>query len=223
MIDHLKPEAEVGGRASIIMNGSPLFTGDAGSGESNIRRWLLENDYVEAIIALPEQIFYNTGIATYVWVVTNAKDPERAGRVQLIDASGEAFWEPMRKSQGGKRRELSDGQIDEIARLFRAFDEAPTVTYTDDAGEEQTVEPVQIFPTEHFGYRKIRVERPLRVNLRPSEERIERLWEERAFQKLAESKKKDSDTRAKAVEQGQQVQRQIIQMLEGMPDETHTD
>jgi len=137
MVDHLKPEAEGGGRACIIMNGLPLFTGDAGSGESNIRRWLLEEDYVEAIIALPEQLFYNTGIATYVWVVTNAKAPERAGKVQLIDAFGEAFWTPMRKSLGDKRRRISDDQIDTIFRLFQAFDEEASITYTTEEGKRR--------------------------------------------------------------------------------------
>ena len=223
MVDHLKPEAESGGRASIIMNGSPLFTGDAGSGESNIRRWLLEEDYVEAIIALPEQLFYNTGIATYVWVVSNAKAPERAGKVQLIDASGEAFWTPMRKSLGDKRREIADEQIGTITRLFQAFDEETTVTYTTEEGEEKIVEPVKIYPTEHFGYRKIRVERPLRLNLTPSEERIERLWDQKDFQKLAESNRQDPDARATAIEEGPRIQREIIDMLQDMPDEVHTN
>src|SRR5499426_1876653 len=104
MLAHMKPMDEGGSRVAIIMNGSPLFTGDAGSGESEIRRWILENDWLEALIALPEQLFYNTGIATYVWVLTNRKAPARRGKVQLIDAS--SFWAPMRKSLGDKRREI---------------------------------------------------------------------------------------------------------------------
>jgi len=110
-----------GGRVAIIMNGSPLFTGDAGSGESEIRRWILENDWLEALIALPTQLFYNTGIATYVWVVSNRKPAHRKGKVQLIDA-GE-MWEPMRKSLGNKRRELSPDQIQAIVDTYQAFTE----------------------------------------------------------------------------------------------------
>src|SRR5213076_453969 len=101
MLAHMKRVEDGGARVAIIMNGSPLFTGDAGSGESEIRRWVLENDWLEALTALPEQLFYNTGIATYVWVLTNRKAPERAGKVQLIDAT--SFWSPMRKSLGDKR------------------------------------------------------------------------------------------------------------------------
>src|SRR5262247_4353369 len=104
MLAHMKPAEEGGSRVAIIMNGSPLFAGDAGSGESEIRRWILENDWLDAIVALPEQLFYNTGIATYVWVLTNRKPPQRRGKVQLIDAT--SFWVPMRKSLGAKRREV---------------------------------------------------------------------------------------------------------------------
>ncbi len=104
MLAHRKESKDGGSRVAIIMNGSPLFTGDAGSGESEIRRWILENDWLDALIALPEQLFYNTGIATYVWVLTNRKAPERKGKVQLIDAT--SFWVPMRKSLGDKRREI---------------------------------------------------------------------------------------------------------------------
>ena len=207
MIDHLKPESEGGGRACIIMNGSPLFTGDAGSGESEIRRWLLENDWVEAIITLPEQLFYNTGISTYVWVLSNAKDPRRAGKVQLIDASD--VWTPMRKSLGSKRRYIEDDQIAEIVRLYEAFD-----AYN---------ERVKVFATEDFGYRKIRVERPLRLNLKATPERIERLWDQKHFQKIAQSKKKDPQKKAKAIEEGQRIQSQIIQMLHDMSAAKYTN
>src|SRR6202795_71443 len=155
------------------MNGSPLFTGDAGSGESEIRRWILENDWLEALIALPEQLFYNTGIATYVWVLTNRKAPERRGKVQLIDAT--SFWVPMRKSLGDKRREIPREKADEILALLRVFEEG---------------EHVKIFPTTHFGFRKITVERPLKLSLQASPERIARLEEEKAFENLAQSKKK---------------------------------
>ena len=206
MIAHMKQPHEGGGRVSIIMNGSPLFTGDAGSGESEIRRWLLENDWVEAIIALPEQLFYNTGIATYVWVLSNVKDPKRAGKVQLIDASD--VWTPMRKSLGDKRRYIDDDQIAEIVSLYTEFG-------TDN-------DRVKVFDTEDFGYRKIRVERPLRLNIIPNQERIEQVWEQRYFKQLAESKKKDPEARKRAIEEGKRTQEQLIAVLRAMAAEKYT-
>ena len=196
MISHLKPASDGGGRACIIMNGSPLFTGTAGNSESEIRRWLLENDWVEAIIEMPEQLFYNTGISTYVWVVSNNKTPERRGKVQLIDASG--LWTEMDKSLGDKRRYLSENQIEEVVRLYDSFRRFKENGEDDDR--------VQIFDTEDFGYRKIRVERPLRVNLRPSEDRIENLWGKTYFEKLNED-----------------VQGQVVSMLREMEDRTYDD
>ena len=112
LVAHMKPAQEGGSRIAIVMNASPLFAGDAGGGESQIRRWILERDLLECIVALPEQIFYNTGIATYVWVLTNRKPADRRGVVQLIDATD--LWTPMRRSLGDKRRLLSDDQIAEI-------------------------------------------------------------------------------------------------------------
>jgi type I restriction enzyme M protein len=114
-------EDETGSRIGIVMNGSPLFTGGAGSGESEIRRWMLENDWVEAIVALPTDLFYNTGIQTYVWLLTNRKPTNRRGKVQLIDASGERFWKSMRKSLGSKRREIPDEARADIVRLYEGF------------------------------------------------------------------------------------------------------
>ena len=122
LLSRMKDAKEGGSRVAIVMNGSPLFTGDAGSGESEIRRWILENDWLEAIVALPEQLFYNTGIPTYVWVLTNRKPKNRKGKVQLIDAT--AIWTPMRKSLGDKRREITAEQIGEITRIFEVFREA---------------------------------------------------------------------------------------------------
>ena len=119
MISKMKPGRR--SRLAIVFNGSPLFTGDAGSGESNIRRWIIENDWLEAIVALPDQLFYNTGISTYIWIVTNRKRPERQGKVQLIDATG--FFQKMRKSLGNKRNELSDEHIAEITRIYGEFDD----------------------------------------------------------------------------------------------------
>jgi type I restriction enzyme M protein len=141
-------------RIGIVLNGSPLFTGGAGSGESEIRRWILENDWLEAIVALPTDMFYNTGIATYIWVLSNHKDAQRRGKVQLINASGEAFWTSMRKSLGSKRRFLNEAAIAEIARLYAAFEEQDNS---------------KIFNTTDFGYRRITVERPLQLSFYPQD------------------------------------------------------
>ena len=173
LLSRMKEPNEGGSRVAIVMNGSPLFTGDAGSGETEIRRWILENDWLEAIIAMPEQMFYNTPIPTYVWVLTNRKPKNRKNKVQLIDAT--AIWTPMRKSLGDKRREISTDQIVEITRLFESFKE---------------VTQCRIFKTSDFGYRKITVERPLRLNFQASPERIERIQHEKAVVNLSTSKKK---------------------------------
>ena len=150
LIAKMRPAVDGGSRFGIVLNGSPLFTGGAGSGESEIRRYVLENDLVEAIIALPTDMFYNTGISTYVWIVSNRKPAIRKGRVQLIDASG--FWQKMRKSLGSKRKELSPEHIEDITRLFGEFKEA-----TRDGA------PIsRIFDNEAFGYTTITVERPER-------------------------------------------------------------
>ena len=167
---------EQGTRIGIVMNGSPLFTGGAGSGESEIRRWMLENDWVEAIIALPTDLFYNTGIQTYVWLLTNRKDTARQGKVQLIDASGERFWKPMRKSLGSKRREIPPGATDEIARIFHDMLN----------GNSDWADVSKIFDTTDFGYREIRVERPLKLRVEWSEGGKEALLEAKPFQKLDE-------------------------------------
>lgn len=170
---------EAGSRIGIVMNGSPLFTGGAGSGESEIRRWMLENDWVDAIVALPTDIFYNTGIQTYVWLLTNRKLPNRVGKVQLIDASGERFWKSMRKSLGSKRREITDESRAEIVRLYAEFLN----------GESGEGDVSKIFLTTDFGYREIRVERPLRLNFRASAERIGRLNVDKAIVKLSEDER----------------------------------
>jgi type I restriction enzyme M protein len=143
------------------MNGSPLFTGDAGSGESEIRRFILENDLLEALIALPEQLFYNTGIATYVWVVTNRKQARRKGLVQLVDAS--TFWVPMRRSLGDKRREIPLDRAQDILQILADFKDGDTRKVAKD-GKQEEVLVSRIFPTTHLGFRKITVERPLRLN-----------------------------------------------------------
>lgn len=154
LVSKMRPAVDGGSRFGIVLNGSPLFTGGAGSGESEIRRYMLENDLVEAIIGLPTDMFYNTGISTYVWIVSNRKPAARRGKLQLIDAS--SFWQKMRKSLGSKRKELSPEHIDEITRLFGQFEEA---------SHEVDGAPVpisRIFKNEDFGYRTITVERPTR-------------------------------------------------------------
>ena len=146
MISKMKRPEDGGARLAIVFNGSPLFTGAAGSGESEIRRWIIENDWLEAVVALPDQLFYNTGISTYFWVVTNRKSPKRRGKVQLIDAR--ESWTKMRKSLGNKRKQISEDQIAELTRLYGAFEEGPRC---------------KIFPNESFGFLRITVERPLRL------------------------------------------------------------
>lgn len=176
MISKMRDD-EVGSRIGIVMNGSPLFTGGAGSGESEIRRWMLENDWVEAIVALPADLFYNTGIQTYVWLLTNRKDKNRAGRVQLIDASSERFWKSLRKNLGSKRKEIPEDARREIVRIYEGF-------LNGEAGEG---EAAKIFPTTDFGYREIRIERPLRLNFEISKERLARFKTEKAFVRLETS------------------------------------
>ena len=146
MISKMKRPDEGGARLAIVFNGSPLFTGAAGSGESEIRRWIIENDWLEAVVALPDQLFYNTGISTYFWVVTNRKSPKRRGKVQLIDAR--ESWTKMRKSLGNKRKQISEDQIAELTRLYGAFEEGSRV---------------KILPNESFGFLRIAVERPLQL------------------------------------------------------------
>lgn len=158
----------VGGRAAIVLNGSPLFTGGAGSGESNIRKWILERDYLEAIIALPPDMFYNTGISTYVWVLSKAKSPKRRNKVQLVD--GSKLFRKMRKGLGSKRNELSPGDIRTIVKLYGQFE-----------ANEQS----KTFNTTDFFYRTITVERPLKLNFATTPERIDAALSAKVFAKLA--------------------------------------
>ena len=167
LVSKMRDPREGGSRIGIILNGSPLFTGGAGSGESEIRRYLLQNDLVEAIVALPTDMFYNTGIATYVWILSNHKVAARQGKVQLID--GSQHYAKMRKSLGSKRQYITDDQINELVRLYGSF--------------EHTAQS-KIFPIDAFGYRRITVERPLRLNFQTSVERIAKVQEEKAIQKL---------------------------------------
>jgi type I restriction enzyme M protein len=221
MLAHAKDPKEGGSRVAIIMNGSPLFTGDAGSGESEIRRFILENDLLEALIALPEQLFYNTGIATYVWVVTNRKTPKRKGLVQLIDASSSSFWTQMRKSMGDKRREIPAERALDILTILSEFKDGDTRFISKD-GQREEIAVSKIFPTTHFGFRKITVERPLRLNFETSPERIARLEGERGFKALAESKKKGMAGEQEKAE-GRAEQEAIRKMLQQMQETLFKD
>ncbi|MGI6364423.1 MAG: type I restriction-modification system subunit M [Bacillota bacterium] len=203
LISKMKSD-EKGSRIAIVFNGSPLFTGDAGSGESEIRKWIIENDLLEGIVALPTDMFYNTGIATYVWVISNKKNddimvgPVRTGKIQLVNAVD--FYEKMRKSLGSKRNEISPDQIKEISRIY---------------GEFKEDEHCKIFDNEDLGYYKIVIERPLRLNFQVNEERIERVKAERAFENLAKSRKK-GEAGLKEIEEGKKLQEAIVTMLQGM-------
>jgi type I restriction enzyme M protein len=199
MISKMQPYAHrdrQGSRIGIVFNGSPLFTGDAGSGESEIRRWIIENDWLEAIVALPDQLFYNTGISTYIWIVTNRKARERKGRIQLINAVD--FYRKMRKSLGNKRNQIGDpDQIAEITRIY---------------GEFQEGEHCKIFDNDDFAFRKITVERPLRLSFAVTPERIEALKISRPFEALATSKKKGKEAAAE-IEAGLQLQKDLLACL----------
>ena len=154
-----------GGRVGIVLSGSPLFNGGAGSGESEIRRWLLEHDTIEAIFSLPNDMFFNTGIGTYIWILNNHKAPERQGKVQLINLSN--TWTAMRKSEGSKRRYLSDEQIKNIVQDYDRFSES---------------ELCKIFNSTEFGYRRITIERPYRFMFDGDEQSIQQLQDNKSFQ-----------------------------------------
>ena len=219
MLARARPPEKGGTRIAIIMNGSPLFTGDAGGGESEIRRHILENDLLEALVALPEQLFYNTGIGTYIWLLTNRKAPERAGKVQLIDAT--SFWSPLKKSLGDKRREIPPERAADILALLRGFRDGETRPVPGDDGDEE-VTVSRVFPSTRFGFRKITVERPLRLNFQASEERIARLDEQRAFANLAKSRKRgEAGEREEA--KGRALQASIKAALGTLPDTLYKD
>ena len=224
MLSKMRPPKDGGSRIAIVFNGSPLFTGDAGSGESEIRRWIIENDWLEAVVALPEQIFYNTGISTCLWVLTNRKEKHRTGKVQLIDAR--AFWVQMEKSLGNKRRRIGDpadkekdpDHIGDIACLHHNFRDGESRAFTEE--DAVTHKPVKrkrvvskVFDNEDFGYRKITVERPLRLNFQASAERIARLDNESAFRNLATSARKASAAREEEIESGRLRQKEIKAFL----------
>ncbi len=234
MISKMEPAPEKGGkggegsRIGIVFNGSPLFTGDAGSGESNIRRWIIENDMLEAVIGLPDQLFYNTGISTYVWIVTNRKRRKRAGKVQLIN--GTDFAWKMKKSLGDKRKRIGDGtdsapnHIEVLAKLYGDFQDNVRLTVEKiqtnvDPKRDQTKSLFvsKIFDNQDFGYLKITVERPLRLNFAVTDERIDRFKRTSAFVDLAISRKrKDKKKIIEEELEGAEAQAAILEVLDGM-------
>lgn len=165
MVSKMRPAVDGGSRVGIVLNGSPLFTGSAGSGESEIRRWLLEKDLVETIVALPDQLFYNTGISTYIWILTNRKTPERKHKVQLIDARKQ--FTKRRKSLGNKRKDISEANAQQILEWYNEFKEGTRV---------------KIFDTREFGYRQVTIERPLQLSFQVTPERIELLRQHKLFE-----------------------------------------
>ncbi|MES1998991.1 MAG: class I SAM-dependent DNA methyltransferase [Pseudomonadota bacterium] len=234
MISKMQPAPEDGGegsRIAIVFNGSPLFTGDAGSGESNIRRWIIERDMLEAVIGLPDQLFYNTGIYTYVWIVTNRKPAHRKGKVQLIN--GTDFAWKMKKSLGNKRKRIGDGtdgapdHIAVLTRLYGDFNPKKSVVRMTLGDIQSNIDPKRdqkkslfvskIFDNQEFGYLKITVERPLRLNFAVTDERIARVKETGAFAGLTLSKKrKDKNKIAEEVLSGEAAQAAILDVLEGI-------
>ena len=191
MMSKMKPVEDGGSRVAIVFNGSPLFSEGPPAAKSkgrtgntnSIRRWLIENDWLEAVIALPDQLFYNTGISTYFWIVTNRKRQERRGKVQLVDARD--YWVKLRKSLGDKRKELSAAQIEEVTRLYADF---------------TTNEQVKIFPNEAFGYQRITVERPLRLRWEVTADTVVRLSETKQWAKLDEGGRVDLTVRLTTLE-----------------------
>ena len=197
MISKMKSPKEGGSRLAIVFNGSPLFTGAAGSGESEIRRWIIEHDWLEAIVALPNQLFYNTGISTYLWVITNRKDNRCKGKVQLVN--GTNFFQKMRKSLGNKRNEISEKQRNELTRIYGEFVESDCV---------------HIFDNEDFGHRRVTVERPLKLSFSVTDEHIDQLKQVGVFEQLVSSKKRKNTKAAQnEIEEGKKLQQYILLIL----------
>ena len=209
-------ESQPGSKIAIVFNGSPLFSGDAGSGPSNIRRWIIENDWLDAIVALPDQLFYNTGIFTYVWLVTNRKPLDRRGKIQLID--GTRFFQKMKKSLNNKRNEITEEQIGHLTRVYGKYWDGETAEVLID-GETKTRVISRIFDNREFGFLKVTVERPLRMNFEATPRRIAKLEEQTAFANLAKSKKRKNTAEAeREIEEGRKQQEAIraaLATLEG--------
>lgn len=207
-----------GSKIAIVFNGSPLFTGDAGSGESNIRRWIIERDLLDAVLALPDQMFYNTGIYTYIWIVSNKKPAHRQGKVQLID--GTRHFKKMDKSLGNKRNELSDAHIKALVRLYAEYDHDATSEVLVNGALEPRI-CSKLFKNQDFGYLKITVERPLRLNFQASAERLAKLDQQSAFANLASSRKLKNLTAYQAeIDAGKVLQQAIKVALATLDSET---
>ena len=209
-------EDQPGSKIAIVFNGSPLFSGDAGSGPSNIRRWIIESDWLDAIVALPDQLFYNTGIFTYIWLVTNRKPPERRGKVQLID--GTRFFQKMKKSLNHKRNEIAEEQIHHLTRVYGNYQDGETAEIPIN-GKTETRVIARIFENREFGFLRVTVERPLRMSFEATPERIAKLDEQAAFVNLATSKKRmDTAAAEREIARGRKQQgaiRAVLAKLEG--------
>jgi len=216
---HEGDEDQPGSKIAIVFNGSPLFSGDAGSGPSNIRRWIIENDWLDAIVALPDQLFYNTGIFTYVWLVTNRKPVERRGRVQLID--GTRFFRKMKKSLNNKRNEIAEEQICHLTRVYGNCEDGEKAEVQID-GQTETRVISRIFENREFGFLKVTVERPLRMNFEATPERIAKLDDQTAFANLGKSKKrKDAAAAEREIAEGHKRQDAIRAALESLEGHGH--
>ena len=207
-------EDQIGSKIAIVFNGSPLFSGDAGSGPSNIRRWIIENDWLDAIVALPDQLFYNTGIFTYIWLVTNRKPPSRRGKVQLID--GTRCFRKMKKSLNNKRNEISEDQIRQLTRIYANYRDGEEAEVKE-GGETETRVVSRIFENREFGFLKVTVERPLRMNFEATPDRIAKLDQQTAFANLAKSKKlKDKAATEDEIRRGLKQQEAIRTLLKAL-------
>jgi type I restriction enzyme M protein len=217
MLSKMHPAPKDGGEGSkiaVVFNGSPLFAGEPGPSESNIRRWVIENDWLDTIVALPDQLYYNTGINTYIWLVSNRKPEHRRGRVQLLDAT--RHYVKMKKSQGSKRHEIGDGlngkpdHIADIVRLYDAYRDGATSRVLVE-GKEKEVVCAKLFDNRDFGYLRLTIERPLRLNFQVNDERRARVAETAAFRAFATSKKKfGSAAYAAEVAAGTQYQTEVM-------------
>ena len=203
-------EDQPGSKIAIVFNGSSLFSGDAGSGPSNIRRWIIENDWLDAIVALPDQLFYNTGIFTYVWLVTNRKPPDRRGKVQLID--GTRFFKKMEKSLNNKRNEITEKQIGHLTRVYGNYEDGETAqVLINDETETRVIS--RIFDNPEFGFLKVTVERPLRMNFEATSRRIAKLDDQTSFADLAKSKKRKAAAAEREMAEGRKFQEAIRSVL----------
>jgi type I restriction enzyme M protein len=231
MVSKMRPPEEGGSRIAIVFNGSPLFTGDAGGGESNIRQWIVENDWLEAIVGLPDQLFYNTGISTYIWILTNCKAEHRRGKVQLIDAR--RYFVRMRRNLGDKRNKIGDpnddvrepNHIADITNIHGDFVDGDTRIFEEE--DQVTHQPRQhervvskVFDNAYFGYHKVTVERPLRLNFAATEERIPRIEDETAFRNMATSKKRAGKAHNEEVAAGEARQDAIRLLLRALTAST---